>query len=102
VLTTIDGPALEGLCRIYSVALTLIREAKLEPTVEGENGPKANPALREASKYWALWRQFAAEFGITPASRARIGSGGGAQLPNPDDDPLAEFRIGGQRITGKA
>ncbi len=74
VLTSVDGAALEGYCSNYAAAVRLQRIADAAPIVEGLHGPKENPAASAARKHWALVRQFAAEFGLTPSARSRVGA----------------------------
>ncbi len=74
VLTRVDGAALEAYCSTYSKAVAFQQLADASPLVEGLHGPKINPAASEARKQWALVRQFAAEFGLTPSARTRVGA----------------------------
>jgi P27 family predicted phage terminase small subunit len=90
VLSKIDGAALEGFCANYSQAVRSQKIADRQAYVDTPFGPKVHPAVGNARKAWAIVRQFAAEFGLTPAARTRVsmaeGDSGGA------DD---EFLFGG-------
>jgi P27 family predicted phage terminase small subunit len=53
-----DDPALKGLL------------------IETKNGPRRNPVVKVAIDAASNMLRFAAEFGLTPAARARLGSAG--------------------------
>lgn len=74
VLTRVDGSTLEGYCSNYSAAVRLQQLADAEPLIEGLHGKKENPAASAARKHWQLVRQFAAELGLSPAARTRVGA----------------------------
>lgn len=84
VLTKVDGKTLEGLCTNYSQAVKFQKLADKDPIVETPWGPKVNPAVSEARKSWALLKQFAAEFGLSPSARTRVGAPGDGGGSKPD------------------
>ncbi len=61
--------------------------ARDEPIVEGPRGPKANPAAGVASQAARVALDLLRDFGLTPASLARV------EVPDEIDegDPLAEY-----------
>jgi len=64
------------------------RLARKEPIVEGPRGPKANPAAGVASQAARVALDLLRDFGLTPASLARV------DIPEPMiDDPLDEFLL---------
>lgn len=85
VLTVIDRAMLIGYVRNYARALeaeALI--AKHGLTVENASGGQSpNPAIRIARSSWDLVAKFAADFGMTPASRTRLKVQPPATSPNP-------------------
>lgn len=91
VLTVVDGAGLEAYCANYSMAVRLSKIASAAPLLKTEKGLRVNPASGEARRYWTLVKQFAAEFGLTPASRTRVGT------PTDGDkaDPVGDFLFGG-------
>jgi P27 family predicted phage terminase small subunit len=91
VLTKIDASMLEGYCSMFSQALTYRALAQAEPIIASFTGPKVNPAAEMARKSWALARQFAAEFGMTPAARSRVAAAG----KDDDDEEDNAFLFGG-------
>lgn len=102
VLTKIDGKTLEGLCTNYSAAVKFQKLADRKPMVDTLWGPKVNPAVGEARKSWALLKQFAAEFGLSPSSRTRVG--GPAESKKSDAEQKVEKAAaflfgGGGRLT---
>lgn len=77
VLTPEDGPVFEGLVKAYLQATEADRiVAANGMVIETHFGLKANPAVTMSRKAWGDVRKFAAEFGLSPTSRARIGAGG--------------------------
>lgn len=74
VLTRVDGSTLEAYCSNYSAAVRLQQLADDEPLIDGLHGKKENPAASAARKHWQLVRQFAAELGLSPAARTRVGA----------------------------
>lgn len=79
VVGRIDTPALSVLCRIWSCLRTVERAAATNPTDRAIRG-----ALLGYSQFW---HKLAADFGLTPASRAKLPSIGGTQA----DDTEARF-----------
>jgi P27 family predicted phage terminase small subunit len=92
VLAKIDTAALEGFCANYSQAVRSQKIADRQPYVDTAFGIKVHPAVGNARKAWALTRQFAAEFGLTPAARTRV------SVPENDaGDADDDFMFGGLR-----
>ena len=91
LLTAENLPSLEALCAIYSTARkadAVLQHDGLVMTV-GENGyQQQRPEASIAHKHWSLFRQYAGEFGLTPAGARRLGI---EPLTNDDDDPFADL-----------
>ncbi len=79
VITALDLGGIEDFCR----ARGLIRELETEIRASGTIDPKL---CRLQDKAMQTARQLAAEFGLTPVSRARVGA---APAEDEDDNPLA-------------
>lgn len=92
VMTTLDGKALELLIEAYSEYRqhcdVLTEEGYTYKTVSatGEDIVKAHPAAVMKSDAWKRIRAMLSEFGMTPASRSKVGASGPAEA-----DPLEEF-----------
>jgi len=92
VMTTLDGKALELLIEAYTEYRqhcdVLAEEGYTYKTVSatGEDIVKAHPAAVMKSDAWKRIRAMLAEFGMTPASRSKVGAKGPAEV-----DPLKEF-----------
>lgn len=92
VMTTLDGKALELLIEAYTEYRqhcdVLAEEVYTYKTVSatGEEIVKAHPAAVMKSDAWKRIRAMLAEFGMTPASRSKVGAKGPAET-----DPLEEF-----------
>jgi P27 family predicted phage terminase small subunit len=102
VLSVVDRATLEGYCSNYSLARQYQKIAEDKPIVstpvytkggELEHIEKPNPAASEARKHWALVKQFAAEFGLTPSARTRVGkpAGDGRGAADDSKDAVADF-----------
>lgn len=73
LLSVIDGGALEAYCSNFALAVRYQRIADRAPLIKTRFGDHVpNPASAAARKHWALARQFATEFGLTPSARTRI------------------------------
>jgi len=95
VLTLVDGAALEAYCSAYASAVWFQRVAHQAPMVRTKRGDlRANPAVAEARKHWALVRQLGSEFGLTPAARTRVGAPAG----DGKGDETADFLFGPLRV----
>ena len=95
------NPRWKGVRRTYSAAVRYSNLASKELMVETPSGWRVNPAQEGARKAWALVRQFAGEFGLSPAARSRI-SAPAQQSPDAADE---EFLFGGGLVVvpgGKA
>ncbi|ADU68733.1 phage terminase small subunit P27 family [Pantoea sp. At-9b] len=92
VMTTLDGKALELLIEAYTEyrqhCEILAEEGYTYKTVSatGEDIVKAHPAAVMKSDAWKRIRAMLTEFGMTPASRSKVGAKGPAEV-----DPLEEF-----------
>lgn len=92
VMTTLDGKALELLIEAYTEYRqhcdVLTEEGYTYKTVSatGENIVKAHPAAVMKSDAWKRIRAMLSEFGMTPASRSKVGASGPSEA-----DPLEEF-----------
>ena len=92
VMTTLDGKALELLIEAYTEYRqhcdVLTEEGYTYKTVSatGEDIVKAHPAAVMKSDAWKRIRAMLSEFGMTPASRSKVG----ASRPS-EADPLEEF-----------
>jgi len=92
VMTTLDGKALELLIEAYTEYRqhcdVLAEEGYTYKTVSatGEDIVKAHPAAVMKSDAWKRIRAMLGEFGMTPASRSKVGAKGTAEA-----DPLDEF-----------
>lgn len=92
VMTTLDGKALELLIEAYTEYRqhcdVLAEEGYTYKTISatGEDIVKAHPAAVMKSDAWKRIRAMLGEFGMTPASRSKVGAKGPAEA-----DPLEEF-----------
>lgn len=86
-LTLADVPALEGYCAAYDLAIRCEREITTL-LVDGLHGvPVKHPLLPVRDQAWTKVLKFAADFGLTPATRPKV-----AQLPaEGTQDALAAF-----------
>jgi P27 family predicted phage terminase small subunit len=84
VLTSVDGRVLEAYCRYYEQYTLATRAIALEgTTVLMENGrPMMSPQVTIANAASDRMHRYMSELGLTPASRAKLGS------TAPADDPL--------------
>lgn len=84
VLTVVDGKALAAYCETYAQAekaLKMLNEQGAVVLIGGRS--KTNPWFKVYKDTIAVMKSYLTEFGLTPASRARI------KLPSkPKDDPL--------------
>lgn len=74
LLTIVDGTALAAYCQVYHRWLQAERKINREGMVLNAKSrySQAHPAMAIAQKSLQLMKAFAAEFGLTPASRTRI------------------------------
>lgn len=89
LLTEADGLTFAVLCQLQARMQFIVRELKKKEhrsltqyTDKGEL--KANPGTVMERQYYQLFRQYAAEFGLTP--RGRVGL---AVATNDEDDEMA-------------
>jgi P27 family predicted phage terminase small subunit len=90
IVAEIDEAALAILAESYASWLALIEQSRELGTIIKVNGaPVANPLLTRADREAEKVRKMLAEFGGTPAGRARL-SVMGSSVPGEADD-LSEF-----------
>lgn len=96
VLTTADGLALELLCDAYAewdAARNAVRRYGTTYSTKTKSGKmvRPHPSVRIAAEAWRRVHRMLLEFGLTPASRTRVG-----RVPVEDDekpaDPWEELR----------
>ena len=91
LLTAENLPSLEALCSIYATARkadAILQRDGLVMAV-GENGyVQQRPEVSIAHKHWALYRQYADAFGLTPAGARRLGL---EMLLDDEDDPFKDL-----------
>lgn len=77
LLTVVDGSALAAYCQAYRRWIQAERKVNREGLVLNAKSryAQAHPAMAVAQRSMQLMRAFAAEFGLTPASRSRISIG---------------------------
>lgn len=88
LLTTLDLSGVEGLCRAYARSRQAERElADVPLTVTTDKGyVMAHPLLAVAKTWWAEYRRWCAEYGLTPSARTGLHAGG-----SDGDDGWDEF-----------
>jgi len=87
-LTTGDGECLATLCEVYAAAQTCLLELRATgPVIHTDlGGVKPNPAGSLYRGLVSLQLSLMTEFGLSPSSRARLGT----KIETPKDD-LADF-----------
>jgi P27 family predicted phage terminase small subunit len=89
LLTAIDGPAFAAACITWGMAREAAEEIRIDGVTDFDehNGRlRKHPATQVLRDNLAAYRQWCAEFGLTPAARARLAT-------NHDDsgfDPLLD------------
>ncbi|MBO8169974.1 MAG: phage terminase small subunit P27 family [Thermoanaerobacteraceae bacterium] len=108
LLTAIDGPAFTMLVLHWALAVQSYRQMKTDKnrarkeglpvdkygltTIDERKLPRKHPLLQVLRDNSAAFRQYMAEFGLSPSSRSRI------SLPDPnDEDAFEEFLNRGQK-----
>lgn len=92
VISTLDGMALELLIGAYVEwrkhrdVLEQEGETYTTTTMTGDTLIKAHPRVAMMADSWKRLRGMMAEFGMTPASRSKVNTGGAGEV-----DPLEEF-----------
>lgn len=90
VLTQVDEPALRMAAEHWEVAVRAATELRDEGlTIEGRDGPKKNPLTQVLRDNSQALRGYLVEFGMTPASRAKV------RLPEAEQPSLAEILFAG-------
>lgn len=84
LLTAVDTKALEAYCVCYSKWRTATEKAKIGVLTTQAEYVYANPLIAVELKYAKEMRSWMAEFGLTPAARARIT----IEEPDEDDEDL--------------
>ena len=77
LITTIDLAALLCYCQAFSDLHRAVRRIKLEGSIitTATGAIKPHPAVGQKNESMKLLRQFIAEFGLSPAARARVSVG---------------------------
>lgn len=81
MLQRVDASALEAACIAYAEAVAAdaqIAKTGLTYTVSdvaGNEIPRKRPEVEIRNTAWMRYKAFATEFGLTPASRSRLGTG---------------------------
>jgi P27 family predicted phage terminase small subunit len=104
LLTEVDTSAFAELCQNYAYYLAAdkaILEMGTQGPIEMQKAPSGymqqHPLLSLRKQYYETWRKGLADFGLTPASRARISledTGGGGTVKNMND-PMERLLAGG-------
>ena len=92
VLAKIDVAHLHGYCVAYAAAERAQARYNKKPEVKTPYGPKTNPAMAEAIKWWEKVRGFGNDMGLSASARTRV-----SMQPKDEDskdDPYAEFGAG--------
>ena len=80
LLTELDGMGMEVLCQAYADTVDVAQklgEESLVVTVGENNTPMANPLVGIVAKNLATLKWALTQFGLTPAARTGIRTGGG-------------------------
>lgn len=89
LLTYIDGAALAGYCKCFSMVQAANAEIKERGTTytTPTGFLRDNPAIDRMRQYLTLMRQYLSEFGLSPASRA------GLEIKpiDAEDDPMEQI-----------
>lgn len=86
LLTEIDGAAFAVLCQLQARLVYLARTLKQREHKSLLDGDRPSAYVMMERQYYQLFRQFAAEFGLTPRGRVGLAVGG-----KDDDDELADL-----------
>lgn len=96
VLTFVDAPSFAAYCRAWGVIVeaevAMARMAAADPVMgalvirTAGGTPIQNPMLGIINRAWKDLVRYGAEFGLTPAARARI-----TTQPQDEDDPLSRL-----------
>lgn len=74
-----DAATVRGFVRSLALALEADQAVHAEGrVVQSPHGAKRNPELGIANEAWVAVRSFASELGLSPASRTRVQTSGGA------------------------
>ena len=89
IMTALDSDALAAYCEAYSRWLDANQKlVKFGSVIKGEDGiPKHSPYLRVANDSFQQMKVLLCEFGLSPASRARIH----AAPPAAEENPFAKI-----------
>ncbi len=88
-LTGLDYPAFERLCMSYGLMTAagrtlMVEGVTIQATERGKDVEKRHPAALIYQTQEMIVRQGFAEFGLTPAARAKLRPGAGADADTPD------------------
>ena len=98
LITIVDNGSLFAMCNEYGVYceasdIVAVKGIEIDEPVYSQKGEMVgtkrviNPARKVASDSFKNYRMMCVEFGLTPASRTRVGS----QTKKNDHDPFAEY-----------
>ena len=86
IMNDLDKGAFEALCSIFDVIGTCFDEMDKLTIDDARGAEKKNPYVTILNQYMNLFKAYAGDFGLTPASRNRMG------LPEMSaPDPMDEF-----------
>ena len=100
LITPLDAMPFAILCEAYAMWRHLIAEARGDGPIVKMNGQLVpNPYLAEAKKQGEIVRKLMGEFGLSPASRARVEAGGSdAEVVDPLSELIGEAESASMRI----
>ncbi len=86
LLTEIDMKALEAYCVCYATWQNYVKKTNSELIYTSNGSPMLSPYNKAAQSYYRELRVWLNEFGLTPASRVRLGG-----LGKDEEDAFKEF-----------
>ena len=97
VLTLVDLTAFEGYCQAYArwkeAEAFITQHGSIFKTPSGY--VQQVPQVSIAQQSLKIMQSFCSEFGLTPATRARIIAAGGLQEGRAEEDPMEQWLKGG-------
>ncbi len=97
MLTLVDVQAFAGYCQAYArwkeAEEFLTQHGSIFKTPSGYL--QQMPQVSIAQQNLKIMQSFCSEFGLTPATRARIAAAGGLQENDISQDPMAQWLKGG-------
>ena len=99
ILTEADGASFDLMLTHYSLASEAARTLKKEGSIieDSKGYPAKHPAVQILRDHSAAFLRYAAEFGLTPSSRARLN----LVTPEEEIDELEEFLRQGQELRNR-